>query len=129
MSDNTLNQPSKFKTKNCVEINDESHGVYNIGSQIKFKNSMLRSSCYSWLHFSHFRSYFLRCFFLFLSANCISSLFRFFVNSLLFILLIEITLIDVPLFGGLHLHTLKVEKCSFLRFPFSNKSILFHVVL
>ena len=42
--DNTPNQPSKFKTKNWVEINDESHGVYNIGSQIKFKTSMLRSS-------------------------------------------------------------------------------------
>ena len=22
--DNTMNQPSKFRTKNCVEINDES---------------------------------------------------------------------------------------------------------
>ena len=41
------NQPSKFKTKNWVEINDESHGVFNIGSQIKFRTSMLRSSlCY-----------------------------------------------------------------------------------
>ena len=48
MSDNTLNQPSKFKTKNCVEINDESHGVYNTGSQIKFKNSMLRSSLWDY---------------------------------------------------------------------------------
>ena len=41
------NQPSKFKTKNWVEINDESRGVYNIGSQIKFRSSLLRSSlCY-----------------------------------------------------------------------------------
>ena len=41
------NQPSKFKTKNWVEINDESRGVFNIGSQIKFRTSMLRSSlCY-----------------------------------------------------------------------------------
>ena len=41
------NQPSKFKTKNWVEINDESRGVYNIGSQIKFRTSLLRSSlCY-----------------------------------------------------------------------------------
>ena len=42
--DNTPNQPSKFKTKNCVEINDESHGVCNIGSQIRFKTLMLRSN-------------------------------------------------------------------------------------
>ena len=41
------NQPSKFKTKNWVEINDESRGVYNIGSQIKFRTSLFRSSlCY-----------------------------------------------------------------------------------
>ena len=41
------NQPSKFKTKNWVEINDESRGVYNTGSQIKFRTSLLRSSlCY-----------------------------------------------------------------------------------
>ena len=41
--DTAPNQPSKFKTKNWVDIGDESHGVYNIGSQIKFKTSMLRS--------------------------------------------------------------------------------------
>ena len=41
--DNTLNQPTKFRTKNWIDINDESHGVYNTGSQIKFKTSMLRS--------------------------------------------------------------------------------------
>ena len=28
--DNTSNQPSKFRTKNCVEINDESRGTYSI---------------------------------------------------------------------------------------------------
>ena len=27
--DNALNQPSKFKTKNLVEINDRSRGTYN----------------------------------------------------------------------------------------------------
>ena len=27
-SDNTSNQPSKFKTRNLVEINDESRGTY-----------------------------------------------------------------------------------------------------
>ena len=38
------NQPSKFRTKNWVEINDESRGVYTTGSDIKFKTAMLRSS-------------------------------------------------------------------------------------
>ena len=31
--DNTPNQPSKFRTKNLVEINDESRGAYNTNSQ------------------------------------------------------------------------------------------------
>ena len=42
--DNKPNQPSKFKTKNWVEINDKQNGVCNIGSQVKFKTSVLRSS-------------------------------------------------------------------------------------
>ena len=42
--DDTSNQPSKFRTRNWVEINDESRGVYNVGSQIKFKTTMLKSS-------------------------------------------------------------------------------------
>ena len=41
---NTPNQPSKFRTKNCVEINDNSHGTYNTNSQIKCKTMMLRST-------------------------------------------------------------------------------------
>ena len=41
--ENTPNQPSKFRTQSWVEVNDESHGTYNINSQIKFKSSMLRS--------------------------------------------------------------------------------------
>ena len=44
MIDDTSNQPSKFRTKNCVEINDESRGTYNANSQIKFKTTMLKSS-------------------------------------------------------------------------------------
>ena len=36
-------QPSKFRTKNWVEIKDESRGTYT-GSDIKFKTSMLRSN-------------------------------------------------------------------------------------
>ena len=42
--DNTPNQPSKFRTRNWVEINDESRGTYNANSQIKFKTTMLKSS-------------------------------------------------------------------------------------
>ena len=42
--DNTLNQPTKFKTKTWVEINDDARGTWNINSQIKFKTSMLKSS-------------------------------------------------------------------------------------
>ena len=41
--ENTPNQPTKFRTKKWVEINDESCGTYNTNSQIKFKTSMLRS--------------------------------------------------------------------------------------
>ena len=41
--DNTLNQPSKFRTRNWVEINDESRGTYT-GNNIKSKITMLRSN-------------------------------------------------------------------------------------
>ena len=41
--DNASNQPSKFRTKNWVEINDESRGTYT-GNNIKFKTTMLRSN-------------------------------------------------------------------------------------
>ena len=44
IDDDTSNQPSKFKTRNWIEINDESRGVYNVNSQIKFKTTMLKSS-------------------------------------------------------------------------------------
>ena len=42
--DDTSNQPSKFRTRNWVEINDESRGTYNVNSQIKLKTTMLKSS-------------------------------------------------------------------------------------
>ena len=42
--DDTSNQPSNFRTRNWVEINDESKGTYNVNSQIKFKTTMLKSS-------------------------------------------------------------------------------------
>ena len=43
--DDASNQPSKFRTKNWVKINDdELRGTYNVNSQIKFKTAMLKSS-------------------------------------------------------------------------------------
>ena len=42
--DNASNQPSKFRTKNWVEINDESRGTYSVNKQVNFKTSMPRSS-------------------------------------------------------------------------------------
>ena len=42
--DDASNQPSKFRTKNWVEINDESRGTYNANSQIKLKTTMLKCS-------------------------------------------------------------------------------------
>ena len=44
IDDNTLNQPSKFRRRNWIEINDEPRGAYNVNSQIKFKTRMLKSS-------------------------------------------------------------------------------------
>ena len=44
MLDDASNEPTKFRTKNWVEINDESRGTYNVDSQIKFKATMLKSS-------------------------------------------------------------------------------------
>ena len=41
--DNGSNQPSKFRTKDWVEINDESRGTYT-SNGIKFKATMLRSN-------------------------------------------------------------------------------------
>ena len=42
MIDDTSNKPSKFRTKNWVEINDESRRTYDVNSQIKFKTTMLK---------------------------------------------------------------------------------------
>ena len=39
--DNTINQPSKFRKKNWVEINEESRGKYD-SSIIRFKTLMIR---------------------------------------------------------------------------------------
>ena len=42
MLDKAPNQPSKFRTKNWVEINDESRGTYNVNRKINFKTTMLK---------------------------------------------------------------------------------------
>ena len=42
--DDASNQPSKFRAKSWLEINDESRGTYNVTSQIKFKTAILKSS-------------------------------------------------------------------------------------
>ena len=52
LDDNKQNQPSKFRTKNWVEINDESRGTYNVNSQIKFKTTMLKFMPFSLCHYS-----------------------------------------------------------------------------
>ena len=39
----TPNQPSKNRTKNWVEVNDDWRGIYNTNGQIKLKTSMLKS--------------------------------------------------------------------------------------
>ena len=35
---------SKFRAKSLIEINDQSRGEYNTNSNIRFKNTMIRSS-------------------------------------------------------------------------------------
>ena len=42
--EDTPNQPSKFRTKEWVELNVWSFGKYNTGSQIEFKTLMINSS-------------------------------------------------------------------------------------
>ena len=42
--DNAPDQLSKFRTKNWIEINDQSRRVYNTGSDIRFTTTMLKSS-------------------------------------------------------------------------------------
>ena len=43
LGDTTI-EPSKFRIRNWVEINDESRGTYHESNQIKFKTSMIRSN-------------------------------------------------------------------------------------
>ena len=49
MLDITISSPSKFRTKNWVEINDEGCGTYNRynrNNQIKYNTTMLKSNLY-----------------------------------------------------------------------------------
>ena len=41
---NKSDKPSKFRTKNWVEINDDIRGAYSSHKQIRFKTAMLMSS-------------------------------------------------------------------------------------
>ena len=40
----STNKPSKFKTRNWIETNDDIRGAYSPNKQIRFKTTMLRSS-------------------------------------------------------------------------------------
>ena len=37
IDENTLNQPSKFRTRNWIEINDESRAAYNLIVRLSLK--------------------------------------------------------------------------------------------
>ena len=41
--DNAPNQLPKLRTRNWMEINEQSRGVYNVNSEIRFKTTMLKS--------------------------------------------------------------------------------------
>ena len=44
MLNDSSNKPSKFRTRNWVEINDDLRRGYSPNKQIRFKTAMLRSS-------------------------------------------------------------------------------------
>ena len=44
--DNVSSRPSKFRTRNWIEVNDESRGIYT-GNSINFKTTMLRSNLWN----------------------------------------------------------------------------------
>ena len=48
MLDDASNKPSKFRTRNWVEINDDIRGTYSPNKHIRFKTAMLRSSLYDY---------------------------------------------------------------------------------
>ena len=44
MLNDASNEPSKFRTRNWVEISDDIRGAYSPNKQIRLKTAMLRSS-------------------------------------------------------------------------------------
>ena len=44
MLDSASSKPSKFRTRNSVEANDDIRGAYSPNKQIRYKTAMLRSS-------------------------------------------------------------------------------------
>ena len=48
MLNDASNKPSKFRTRNWVEINDDIRGAYSPNKQIRLKTAMLRSSLYDY---------------------------------------------------------------------------------
>ena len=46
--DDASNKPSKFRTRNWVEINDDIRGTYSPNKHIRFKTAMLRSRLYDY---------------------------------------------------------------------------------
>ena len=44
LNDESIKKPSKFKTRNWAEINDEARSTYSPNKQVKFKTSILTSS-------------------------------------------------------------------------------------
>ena len=48
MLNNKSNQPTRFRIKNWVKINDASRGIYDKENQIRFKTSLLRSNLFAY---------------------------------------------------------------------------------
>ena len=48
--DDTSNQPSKFRKKSWLEVNEEWPASYKIGSQIGFKNLILKPSLFDYIN-------------------------------------------------------------------------------
>ena len=46
---NTLSQPSGFRARNYIKINDEQREMYDEDNQIKFKSSMLGSRLFDYI--------------------------------------------------------------------------------
>ena len=40
--DDTTDKPSKFRARNCAEINDELRRIYSVSNQLQLKTSMIR---------------------------------------------------------------------------------------